>query len=261
MNFTLNDAIRIYPLCNAVILAGKGGLNRKIELFGILDAPDSVYFVKPNEFVMTTGYIFKDDSNSQIMLIKELVKRNACALGIKIHRYIDNLVPEALNYANENMFPILALPNEFSWYELSSFLVKKDIGKNVSFEELLNSRNKFLFKLLLEDITDYEKVIFQANQLHIDLQENYVVAVGEISMKNISSEMKSMHDNLLRRLQNSFNFIDNKYNILIGFTKSQKLFLMIPIESKLMEENLYLSAKNKLHLIKNEWEKNSLKSA
>lgn len=130
MIFTLNKALKIHPLNNATILAGRNGLERKVDLIGILDAPDSVRFVKPNEFVMTTGYIFKENPGSQRAVVEELCKKGAAGLGIKIHRYIANVLPEVVNFANENRFPLIALPNEYSWYELSSPILLKTSNKN-----------------------------------------------------------------------------------------------------------------------------------
>ena len=163
MNLTLKKALSIHPLNNATILAGRNGLDRTIDLIGILDAPDSARFVKPNEFVMTTGYIFKENPNCQKQIIEELTNRGAAGLGIKINRYISNILPEMINFANEHSFPLIALPNEYSWFEISSpILVEKfntkkivdtnflDVLKDLS-EKIVSSSNFDEMLLVLEE--------------------------------------------------------------------------------------------------------------
>lgn len=163
MYFTLNEALKIHPLNKVTILAGRNGLDRIIELFGILDAPDSVRFVKPNEFVMTTGYIFKDNPAIQKTIVEELCNRGASGLGIKIHRYIDNVLPEVVNFANENSFPLLVLPNEFSWFEMSSPILLKNFSEKQSTDtNFLNIIKEFSEKVVnINELDEILKLLYE----------------------------------------------------------------------------------------------------
>lgn len=123
MQIILNEALKLHPLNKSRIIAGGNGLNRPIDQFGVLEAPDSFHFVKSNEFLMTTGYLFKDNSELQYKIIKELYSRGVCALGIKMNRYIKEFSQEAIYFCNTHNFPLIYIPNEYGWYDFFSPLL------------------------------------------------------------------------------------------------------------------------------------------
>jgi hypothetical protein len=55
LRILLEDLLKLQPLNKAQILAGEKGLKKPIDLFGVLEAPDSFNFVKNNEKHKTTG--------------------------------------------------------------------------------------------------------------------------------------------------------------------------------------------------------------
>ncbi len=94
------------PFC---CLAGKGGLSNPITGINIMDNPDTVPWLKEHEMVLSTGYIFtKTEIYKNIIL--NLHKQGCSGLGIKIHRYMENLPKEMLEQANELDFPIFSIP-------------------------------------------------------------------------------------------------------------------------------------------------------
>ncbi|MEY8001737.1 PucR family transcriptional regulator [Clostridium sp. Mt-5] len=123
MQIILNEALKLHPLNKSKIIAGVKGLNRPIDQFGVLETPDSFHFVKSNEFLMTTGYLFKDNTELQYKIIKELYNRGVCALGIKINRYIKEFSPEVIDFCNTYNFPLIYIPNEYGWYDFFSPLL------------------------------------------------------------------------------------------------------------------------------------------
>ncbi|MBV4418864.1 PucR family transcriptional regulator ligand-binding domain-containing protein [Clostridium tyrobutyricum] len=123
MQIILNEALKLHPLNKSKIIAGANGLNRPIDQFGVLEAPDSFHFVKSNEFLMTTGYMFKDNPELQYKIVKELYNRDVCALGIKINRYINKIPKKIIDFCNNNDFPLLYIPNEYGWYDFFSPLL------------------------------------------------------------------------------------------------------------------------------------------
>ncbi|MCT4605695.1 MAG: PucR family transcriptional regulator ligand-binding domain-containing protein [Marinisporobacter sp.] len=138
MRILLEDLLKLQPLNKAQILAGEKGLKKPIDLFGVLEAPDSFNFVKNNEFLMTTGYMFKDNPKLQYKVIKELYNRGVCALGIKIGRYITEIPKEVLQFCSEHDFPLLYLPSEYGWYDFFSPLLYLMHMEPESNTELLN---------------------------------------------------------------------------------------------------------------------------
>ena len=69
----VTDVINVPALKDMKILAGEKGCHREIETVNMMDAPDIIPYLKPNEFLITTAYHFKD----QPLLLRELVKTMA----------------------------------------------------------------------------------------------------------------------------------------------------------------------------------------
>lgn len=173
----LQELFKNPPLNQAKLIAGLGGISNTVGRFGILEAPDSVNFVKPKEFLISTGYIFKDANNSQLEIIQKLKEVGASGLGVKFSRYIRKLDESVIKYANENNFPIFELPADSTWYEICAVLIPSfsasthnaDLPTAHEFEEILES---------LPDLTSPYDIIRQiSSHIHypcglVDLSRN-----------------------------------------------------------------------------------------
>ena len=163
--FTVKNLMSLHPFDQSQVIAGFDGLDRNISYMGVLDAPDSVQFVKKDEFVMSSGFIFSDKEELAIEIISELCKRESSGIGIKMFRYISSLPEKALQIANDNNFPVLFVPNKYSWYELITPFIQKSIMFEK--EEALFSNIKLhddLLERLSKSNTFYD-VINQASEV------------------------------------------------------------------------------------------------
>src|SRR5258705_2543032 len=97
-------------LAQARVLAGARGLDRIVSRLNIMEVPDILPWVKPNELLLTTGYPLRDDPDALIALVGELDDRGLAALAIKLHRYLDEVPAELLAEADRRGFPIIELP-------------------------------------------------------------------------------------------------------------------------------------------------------
>ncbi|RGY99945.1 PucR family transcriptional regulator [Clostridium sp. AM58-1XD] len=118
MNFTVSDLLLSKPFNEMQVIAGAAGLNNEVRFSGILDAPDSVRFVREGEFCFSSGYIFVNNPEIMVNVIEELHRHGAAALGIKIFRYIHAIPANARELADAYSLPLLFIPNKFSWHEL-----------------------------------------------------------------------------------------------------------------------------------------------
>lgn len=118
MGLTVGEALALGSLKDARVLAGTGGLNRKIQHVTVVDTPGAADWLRGGEFVLTSAYAVKDTPEGQVDLIKRLIAKEAAALGIKLRRFIDALSDEALACAEEADFPIIELPFELAWADI-----------------------------------------------------------------------------------------------------------------------------------------------
>jgi purine catabolism regulator len=79
------------------VLAGEGGLNRRVSTVTVMDAPDIYNWMKGGEFLITTAYIMKDNPLELKDLVIKLNENGASALGIKIDKMPRTLVTSVVS--------------------------------------------------------------------------------------------------------------------------------------------------------------------
>lgn len=107
------------------LLTGRDGLNREITTINMMENPDTLKWIKPGEFLLTTGYFMKDNEEVQLEFIKQLSSINAGGIGLKKNRYISDLSQKVIEEANSVNLPIIIIPYEYSLSDVSSIFYKE----------------------------------------------------------------------------------------------------------------------------------------
>lgn len=110
LGLRVREILDISSLANARVLAGATGLDRIVRYLNIMEVPDILSWVKPNELLLTTGYPLREDPEALVGLVCELDERGLAALAIKLHRYLDEVPAAMLAEADRRGFPIIEFP-------------------------------------------------------------------------------------------------------------------------------------------------------
>lgn len=202
MFVTLNWVINHSELNNLNCLAANEYIENKIESVNILDNPDVLKWIKRNEFVLTTGYILKDNELLQRSIVRELKEIGCAALGVKIKRFFDT-VPEAMiTEAKLVGLPIIEIPFYYPFSDISKIvyteLYKNNLHssesqfsiiekissfyfENESIDLSIKTLSKFLSKSVL--LLDFNYNLISA---HLIKDHNYVLENSNILDLNIS---------------------------------------------------------------------------
>ena len=158
------------------LLTGSEGLDNEIKDVVIMEVPDGIYWINPDNFIITTGYSLMTKEISIENMIQVLISRKAAALGIKIGKYIDNLPEEIINYANEHNFPIISIPLAFTYNSMVFPILNKLKGEDSyqyyivkKLREELNLLKRPNFNItslirLIEDYTNQKIFLYWANK-------------------------------------------------------------------------------------------------
>ncbi len=110
----VRELLQLDGMRGASVLAGDAGLDRMVSGVNVMEVPDIVDWVKPHEFLVTTGFPLVDgDGGAGVpldRLVEELHRRDVAGLGIKLGRFLDAVDPETLALADRLDFPLLGLP-------------------------------------------------------------------------------------------------------------------------------------------------------
>jgi len=109
-SFRVKDLFTVPHFRDARLVAGEQGLDKTIRSINVMEVPDVIDWVRPGEFLMTTGYPFRDDPGVLETLIAQLSAKGISALGIKPKRFIDAIPASAIESAERHGLPLIELP-------------------------------------------------------------------------------------------------------------------------------------------------------
>lgn len=116
----LSRALTLPPLRHARVLAGESGLDRHVRHVNVMEVPDILPWVQPDELLLTTAYPLRDDRAALGTLVPELHAKGLAGIAIKPDRYLDEIPAAMLTAADACGFPLIELPPESSFNEIIS---------------------------------------------------------------------------------------------------------------------------------------------
>lgn len=120
MFVSVKDIFDIKAIEGIRLIAGKGGINNNVNNTNIMDNPDSFDWFVPGDLIITTGFVFKDDIDFQVKVVRELAELNCSALMIKTRKYFGEMPKEMIEEANKYNLPLIEIPKEYSLAQVSS---------------------------------------------------------------------------------------------------------------------------------------------
>lgn len=165
--YTCKELFRVASMKGAALLTGYAGLDNPITSVNVMEVPDIADWTHPGEFLITTGYPFKDDTDRLFSLLDDLAGVGVAALGIKPHRFISEIPPEIIRYARERRFPLIELPDGANFSLIVQEVTRKILENDMQGVMALQSQveiilgqftaGKGLPEILstLEDLTGY----------------------------------------------------------------------------------------------------------
>lgn len=141
------------------LVAGSGGIEKDVVTVSVMDAPDIYKWMKGGEFLITSGYVVKDQPEYIKSLIINLKKWGAVALGVKFDRFIHAFPEEALLTADELQFPIISIPFEFAFTDVINPVLR----------EVIDSQSRKM--LYTEQVHDaFTKMVLEDEEIQVILE-------------------------------------------------------------------------------------------
>lgn len=168
VGITVQDILKRYPATLSKVAAGIGGLHRNVTHVGIMDAPDILDWVKPGEFLITTGFALENSVEAFEDLVAGLAKANCAALGLKIRRFWDGFPSSVISKANTLDFPLLEIPPTVTLADIADLI--QNTRKEMSNRQYLGgplSVSEFLDRLRSGHLSPAQ-IRFWAQQYAID---------------------------------------------------------------------------------------------
>ncbi|MEG2257641.1 MAG: PucR family transcriptional regulator ligand-binding domain-containing protein [Lachnospiraceae bacterium] len=115
---SIKEMFQIPSMERLEVIAGHGGLNRKISTVTVMDALDIHKWMKGGEFLITSGGPLKDNPEYLSSLLIKLDANGASAFGIKTERFLGTIPLDAIETANHLNFPLINIPDDFAFTDI-----------------------------------------------------------------------------------------------------------------------------------------------
>jgi len=146
----VRDLLRIPHFRDAVLLGGETGLGAAVTRVNVMEVPDVADWVRPGEFLMTTGYPFRQQPEAFETLVAQLAAKGVSALGIKPKRFIDKVPEGAIRAANEHGLPLIELPPSTAFSDVVREVMERVLVQESRQLSTLQSRVQRLSRTLLQ---------------------------------------------------------------------------------------------------------------
>lgn len=161
---TLRELLQIPRFSDLHVLNKGANLDLVVNSIEITETPDVAQYIPKNVFLLTTAMSFKNNQNELIRFIDSLISVDAAGLAIKVNRFLGEIEPEVLDYADQKKFAIVAVPSVLPLgallHQMTNYLWDKkqeeinyalDIQKTFS-SLLMNDANITLYTSILGEM-------------------------------------------------------------------------------------------------------------
>lgn len=97
---------------------GTGGFENEIDSLNMMESPDIANWIRPGQFIVSTGYCIRDDVNTQKRLIRDMSKAGCAGFAIKIMRFFTTIPQHMIDTANECGLPLIEIPDRYNISEV-----------------------------------------------------------------------------------------------------------------------------------------------
>ncbi|MFF2481094.1 PucR family transcriptional regulator [Paenibacillus sp. NPDC058071] len=174
----LKELIALPIYTNAKVIAGHSGIGNTVQSLTIMDAPDIIHFLKPQELLLTTGYALKDQPGALLALVTNMAAVGCAGLAVKTRRFIAEMPADVLQRADELHFPIIELSLEHSLGDIA----------NQSLSCILEKRTDELHYALTTH-KQFSKMIMQGKTLSDMLEELAELTASPIMLIGTDCEL------------------------------------------------------------------------
>ncbi|MCL7745676.1 PucR family transcriptional regulator [Halalkalibacter alkaliphilus] len=203
--------MQLDPLADSILAAGHASKNNIIDRINIVGSPEIVEFVRPKEFIMTTGYPFRENLEEFADLIPQLVDKQVAGMGIKVKRFIPNIPESLIKKANEYNFPIVEIPPTTAFSDIVRVAMEEVFYKES--EHLITLYDRIQkFTIDLSQGQDLNKVIYKLEKLignpiiMYDHDGNIIAplfyeVLDSVEMVKVTQDLESTAGNGLRSIK------------------------------------------------------------
>lgn len=131
------------------VVAGHKGLNREIQGFAVLEAPDAYRWTVGKELVFSSGYVLAKEPDTIRKAFEERTFDKIAGFILKRGRFVREIPEDIIALFEVNDIPLLTMPFAMSWMELMNqvnITVMNQTMRRFSIWNSASSKNNLTYK-------------------------------------------------------------------------------------------------------------------
>ncbi|WP_329520110.1 PucR family transcriptional regulator [Spirillospora sp. NBC_01491] len=180
---SVGEVLGVSTLNGARLIAGRSGLGRIVQRLNVMEVPDILSWVKPNELLLTTGYPLRNTPQSLDNLVADLDERGLAALAIKLGRYLETLPAEMIAQADRRGFPLILLPNDVGFDDILNQVLTDILNRQAAVLARTEEVHRALVQIVLcggglQEVVDEVAALLEVAVVVLDGEQRVVAGAG-----------------------------------------------------------------------------------
>ncbi|MEU8796565.1 PucR family transcriptional regulator ligand-binding domain-containing protein [Spirillospora sp. NPDC048819] len=180
---SVGEVLGVSTLNGARLIAGRAGLERIVQRLNVMEVPDILSWVKPNELLLTTGYPLRNTPQSLGNLVADLDERGLAALAIKLGRYLDSLPAEMIAQADRRGFPLILLPNDVGFDDILNQVLTDILNRQAAVLARTEEVHRALVHIVLcggglQEVVDEVATLLEVAVVVLDGEQRVLAGAG-----------------------------------------------------------------------------------
>ena len=146
---SLGTVLELECLRGARVLAGHAGLDRLVSRLNVMEVPDILPWVRPQELLLTTGYPLRGVPHSLPVLVSELAARGLAGIAVKLGRYLSELPTAMLEEADRLGLPVIALPDDVGFDDIINQVLTEVLNRQAAMLARAEDAHRALVQIVL----------------------------------------------------------------------------------------------------------------
>jgi purine catabolism regulator len=154
---SIADLFALPSFAGAELIAGADGRDRQVSRVNVIEVPDILPWVKPDEMLLTTGFPLRNVDTGEsfgphelVTFVEALAARGAAALAVKAGRYLDEMPPAMLAAADRLGFPLIWLSRGVAFDDVMSEIFAQLVDRQSSALDLADRLHRALSTIVVE---------------------------------------------------------------------------------------------------------------
>jgi PucR family transcriptional regulator, purine catabolism regulatory protein len=147
---TVADTLQLDAFQPARVVAGHGGLNRRVAWVHNVSGPDAADWLNGGELVLASARSLPEDEDQRQRYLQAMIDKQVAGLVVTVGRALDGLPGDLRALADRHDFPLIEIPYTARFVELARAANERITQSNMALVQRALSIQQALTQLVLE---------------------------------------------------------------------------------------------------------------